>query len=131
MSNLQEFLLEASVEDCIKEILVSERLKGNGFKIKAMSNEQYKRFQKLCISQKNGKRHFNDSKMKEMMLIECVVEPNFSDAAWIQKAGCATPEQLLNKVLLPGEIERIVGEISELSGFGQDLEQAVEEAKNC
>lgn len=131
MGSLQDFLLEASVEECTKDIPVSERLKGNTFKIRAMSNEQYKRFQKLCISQRNGKRHFDDGRMKEMMVVECVVEPNFNEAAWIKKAGCVTPEQLVNKILLPGEIERIVNEISVLSGFGHDLEQAIDEAKNC
>lgn len=130
MSSLQEFLLEASIEESTKDIYVSERLKDFTFKIKPMNNEQYKRFQRLSLTQSKGQRYFNEMKMKELMTVECVVEPNFNDASWIQKAGCATPEQLLNKVIQPGELERIVDEISKFSGFNKDLEEAIEEAKN-
>jgi hypothetical protein len=130
MSTLQEFLLEASAELETKEVLVSERLKAHPFRIKAMDNAQYNRFQRVCLSQKKGERKFDDAKMKLAMVAECVVEPLFASAEWVKKSGCATPEQLVSKVLRPGEIERLAGEISLLSGFGQEVEAAVEEAKN-
>lgn len=131
MSTLQEFLLEAAVELETKAIVVSERLKAHPpFVIRAMDNAQYTRFQRVCVTQKKGERKFDDAKMKLGMIAECVVEPCFASADWLKKAGVSTPEQLVSKVLRPGEIEHLAGEISLLSGFGQQLEEAVEEAKN-
>lgn len=130
MSTLQEFLLEASTELETKKIVISDRLSAWPFVIKAMDNAQYTRFQRVCITQKKGERKFDDAKMKVAMIAECTVEPSFASAEWLKKAGCATPEQLVSKVLRPGEIERMAGEISLLSGFGQQLDEAVEEAKN-
>ena len=66
----------------------------------------------------------------EQLIINYTVDPNFKDAEVVKKAGCMTPEQLVNKVLLAGEVATLVEEISALSGFDKDLEELREEAKN-
>jgi hypothetical protein len=130
MSTLKEFLVEAATELETRELVISDRLRKWPFTIRAMDNAQYTRFQRVCVTQKKGERKFDDAKMKVSMVAECTVQPHFADAEWLKQAGCGTPEQLVSKVLRPGEIERLAGEISLLSGFGQQLEEAVEEAKN-
>ncbi len=57
-----------------------------------------------------------------------VVEPNLKDPALKEKFGGATPEDTLNAILLPGEIEELDRAIEKLSGYRQDT---IDEVKNA
>jgi hypothetical protein len=60
-------------------------------------------------------------------ILEGVKEPNLRDAALMKHFGAATPYDLVNKLLLPGEQDALYENIQELSGYGDD---AVQEVKN-
>ncbi len=79
---------------------------------------------------RHRKINFDIKRFNELVVINNTVEPNFKDAESIRTAGCTTPEQFLYKSLLAGEISELSNRISQLSGFDQNLEQAVDEAKN-
>lgn len=53
-----------------------------------------------------------------------------ADRFTLKKLNCSTAEQYLNKVMLAGEIERLAREIFVFSGFGQNINELIEEAKN-
>lgn len=135
MSKLMDFLVSNPTENLTEEIIVSDRFKDGEeilkFKIKAVSPEDFSDLQKQCTKVgKKGKVNFDSKMFNEQLVINYTVDPNFRDAESIKKAGCMTPEQLLNKVLLAGEVATLVEEISALSGFDRDLESLREEAKN-
>ncbi len=135
MSKLTDFLLNNTVENLTEEVIVSDRIKVDGeilkFKIKAVNPEEFSGLQKQCTKVgKKGKVNFDSKMFNEQLIINYTVDPNFKDAEFVKKAGCMTPEQLVNKVLLAGEVAILVEEISALSGFDKDLEELREEAKN-
>lgn len=131
MSGLMDFLLENPVDDVTAEVIISQRLMGKPFKISAMSSPEFTEYQKAATKIHKGKRVSFDSKLfNETLVINHTLNPNFKDAEFIKKAGCMTPAQLLNKVLLAGEIAELAAKISELSGFDEDMDDLVDEAKN-
>lgn len=135
MSTLQDFLNSNPVDNLTDEVPISDRFKdkkGNllKFKIKAMDDTAFEEIRKRSM-QRVGKNR-TELKLKEFnsaIAISHTLEPNFKDAESIKKLGCATPEEYLSKVLLPGEIVKLSDEIQQLSGF-KSLDELVEEAKN-
>jgi hypothetical protein len=131
MSALQDFLLENVIDNITETVEISARLKGKPFTIRAMTGKEFTEYQQAATKIHKGKRvDFNTALFREKVIINHTVEPNFKDAAFIKKAGCMTPEQLLNKVLLAGEISELHSRISSLSGFDAEMDDMVDEAKN-
>ena len=135
MSKLMDFLVNNTVENLNEEVVISDRFKVDGeilkFKIKAVTPDEFSDLQKQCTKiGKKGKMNFDSKMFNEQLIVNYTVEPNFKEAEAIKKAGCITPEQLLNKTLLAGEVATLVEQISTLSGFDKDLEELREEAKN-
>lgn len=131
MSQLLQFLVENPVDNLTEEVIVSPRLAKFPFKIKGMTGPEFSEYQKLATKIARHKKVEFDSKVfNELVVVNHTVEPNFKDADSIKKAGCQTPEQFMYKSLLAGEISELAQRISALSGFDNDMEDTVEEAKN-
>lgn len=135
MSKLMDFLVSNPIENLTEDIIISDRFKVGEeilkFKIKAVSPDEFSELQKQCTKVgKKGKVNFDSKMFNDQLVINYTVEPNFRDAEAIKRAGCMTPEQFLNKVLLAGEVAALVEEISTLSGFDKDLDSLREDAKN-
>lgn len=136
MSTLQDFLNANPIDNVTDEVVVSPRFKdkdGNvlKFKIKAMTNQKFDELRKKFTNVKKGRKvEFDAHGFNTAVVIEHTVDPDFKDASSIQKLGCRTPEEYLNRVLLAGEIATLVQKIHELSGFDVEMEELVEEAKN-
>jgi hypothetical protein len=136
MSTLQDFLNAHPIDGLTDEVVVSSRFKDKDgkllkFKIKAMTNKTFDDLRKRYTRVGKGRKvEFDAQGFNNAVVIEHTLDPDFKDAASIQKLGCSTPEEYLNKVLLPGEIATLADKISELSGFDVDMDTLVEEAKN-
>ena len=136
MSTLQEFLNAHPIDGLTDEVVVSNRFRGpNGevlkFRIKAMTNQTFDDLRKRYTRIGKGRKvEFDAQGFNNAVVIEHTLDPNFKDAESIKKLGCATPEEYLNRVLLPGEVATLAQKISELSGFDVEMEELVEEAKN-
>lgn len=126
---LEEFLLSNPpvMEDQVK---VSDRIP-QLFTIKAMDNETYATLQKQHSKIfRKGKMSFDGQGFNIGLILECCIKPNFKSAEFVKKAGCVTPEQVVKKLLLPGEIVNLAAYIQELSGFDKDTEELKDEVKN-
>lgn len=131
MGTLLEFLVQNPVDDVTEKVVVSKRLERFPFTIKAMTGREFGEYQKLAAAiGKKKKVSFDTQKFNEQVVINHVVEPNFRDAESIKVAGCTTPEQFMYRSLLAGEISELATRISVLSGFDEDIEETIEEAKN-
>lgn len=136
MKTLQEFLNANAVEGLTKEIAVSERIKDeNGelykFKIKTMTQKELDNLRaKSTTYGKGNKKIWDNAKFNSAVVINNTIYPNFKDAENLKKLGAVTPEDYLDKVLLAGEINRLSIEIMSFSGFNQDINELIEQAKN-
>jgi hypothetical protein len=128
--SLYDFLAETSVENIMEEISVSSRIPEK-FKIKPISNKDFNLLQNQCkkMDFKSKEMKFDSGKFNEQLVINCCIYPDFRNSDFITRVGVNSPEQLINKVLLCGEISEISEKIQALSGFG-DNDEAKEEVKN-
>lgn len=131
MSTLQEFLNANPVDNLTSEVTVSPRFNGLKFKIKAMTNREFDDIRKRSMRVVKGRKvEFDAQAFNTAVIVNHTLDPDFKDAASIQKLGCTSPEDYLNKVLLSGEIATLAAEIQKLSGFDVGMDELVEEAKN-
>lgn len=132
MNALQQFLTTNTIDNLVQEINLGGRLKEFTFKIKAMTGNQYNDYQALCIENPNSpkKRRFNTKKFNELIVVNCVIEPNFKDPEWMKALGVADATSAMYKTLLAGEITQLADAALKLSGFDHDVEEEMQEAKN-
>lgn len=130
MTDLENFLELPDVTEITEEIFVNDRL--GKMTIKPMTQEQFNDYGKRCKSKinKKGSMDFDSAKFNLLVVAGQTIKPNFNNAELLQKAGCATASEFIQRKLLPGEISTIASKIQALSGFDTDLEEDIEEAKN-
>lgn len=132
---LTEYLLQNSdVSNITAEVNVSKRFNDAGFKfeIRAMTQDEFGSYQKAAtkLDAKGKKTEFDNARFNAMMIENHCINPDFKSSDFLKKLGVATPRQAINKVLLAGEVIELGSKITELSGFDNDLNDEVEEAKN-
>ena len=100
-------------------------------KVRPMNIEKYNEFQNRCRGKmtKNGVS-FDTTKFNTLVVANQVVEPDFSSVSFLQRVGCSTPVEFINRKLLPGELVDIADAIISLSGFETDINKDIDEAKN-
>ncbi|MEG0729075.1 MAG: hypothetical protein RR420_05555 [Anaerovoracaceae bacterium] len=131
---LEDFLVGTDIENITKKIKISDRFPDEEkfyFEIKAMTFPEKEDLRRSCTKTNNqGRKVFNDKKFSKMIIIQQTLHPKFNSVELMKKAKCFTPEECVDKLLLSGEQETLIQQISELSGFDNPLKQLVEEAKN-
>lgn len=129
MSSLDNFLELGISKDITKEISFTVSGKEYTVKIRAMSEEEHREFQKRAtmVSKKNFS--FDLGKYNSLAIPTCIVEPNFNSAEFLEKAKCVSAWDFINSRFPAGVVEDIAQQIQELSGF-KPFELEVEEAKN-
>ena len=130
MNSLEDFLALPDIKDIEEEVFVSKRV--GKFRVKPMTQDQFKEYQRQSTSKINKKGvDFDIAKFNLAMVAGQTVYPNFNDKTLLDKAGCALGTELIKKKLLSGEIAELAKEIQRISGFEDDtMEEDIEEAKN-
>ncbi len=130
MSALLEFLAANDVSDITEEVKVSNRFPEK-FKIKALTQSKFNEIQKKCQSRVNKDgASFDTGKFNMNCILEGCVYPNFSDVGFVNTLKASTPTEAITKCMLPGEITDLAKAILSLSGFDDDINDDIEEAKN-
>lgn len=132
MSRLDDFLNMPDVDEITKVVNVGGRI-GN-ITIKAMTNGQFSRMRKRCSTEdkKTKVPKLDAEKFNITLIANQVTEPDFNDADFLEKVGCATGEEFLARKFTPGEITDMATAVMEVSGFltSDEDEDPVESAKN-
>lgn len=129
--DLMSFLREQPIETLQQEVSLGGRLKDFTFKIRPMSAKQFYKYQQIATTIK-GKNSvdFNTDRFNELVILNHVIEPNFRNAELVSSMNVSTPEELLNKYFLGGELVTLAEKISEISGFDKTDKELEEEVKN-
>ena len=132
MNKLMEFLASNPVDNVVKTIKLEGRLKDFELKAKALSGKKYNEFQTIALENPGSskKRTSPPTRFQELIILDCLVDPNLKDVEFLKKLGVATPQEALYKVFLSGEITQIAEAILKISGFDEDIEILEEEVKN-
>ena len=136
-NDLMTFLLENQDMSSIRsEVYPSDRFTKacKPFTVRAMTSDEWETWQKKAnkITYRKGKptNDYNSKMFNSTCIVECTIEPNFKNAEFVRQAGVTTPEQLIDKLLLPGEQLTLFQEIWALSGFDNSLDELKDEVKN-
>jgi hypothetical protein len=115
------------------EILRLSELYGSPFVVtcKALSPEKYEEVQDMALDVQGKDVDLDVNLLQLFVVLEGVCDdaekPMFKNKDLMAKFKAQTPKELVRKILLSGEIANLYGEISQLSGFGDN---AVKEVKN-
>ena len=129
MSKLEDFLGLVDVSEIRQSIFVELSGKKLELVIRPLTEQEHQNIQKRCQVMVKNRMVFGTGKYNENLLQACIVEPNFSDAAFLEKVGCMTAIDFLKKKFPAGVLMDIGSQIQTLSGF-ETIELEVDEAKN-
>lgn len=129
MSELEQFLALPDVDSIEEEVFVSERI--GTCKVRAMTAEDFKIYQRKAGGKFTKKgTEFDTTKFYVAMIAGQTITPNFESPELLKQCNCINGEQLVSKKLLMGEIIKLASKIQEISGFGEDINEDIEDAKN-
>lgn len=134
MGKLQEFLMESDIR--IEKTEVSISPFPFPFVIQSITEEENKAIRKSCQRSSFDKRtrqkqtETDTDLYNNRLIAACCVEPNFKDAALQEKYGVRGAEDLINRILNPGQYTDLLLAIQEINGFTDDMNDLREEAKN-
>lgn len=130
--NLQQFLNTRNITEPQK-VVISNRIvidnKPAEFTIRAINETEAEEIMQRCVSRTKKGSNLNNSRYMRLVAIEGTIDPNFKDSDSLSQLGCATLEDYIKKVLLPGEIAVLAEKILDISGYNS-LDSLKEQAKN-
>ncbi|AET70765.1 Phage XkdN-like protein [Desulfosporosinus orientis DSM 765] len=140
MKDLQAFFANNARSDLNKEIVVSERFKGQDGKpmawkihsITEAENEEYRKGATRRIKGKNGTQQteIDQNIYLAKIIVASVSFPDLKNAELQRSYGVMGAEELLRKMLFPGEYAALVQQVQEINGFDQGMEDLMDEVKN-
>ena len=137
MSNIIDLLLNTEVDKIERPFKIIEiprlsQLLGGEFKVmcRALTVSKHEDIQEMCINKKTNEIDVNKMQMKTV--IEGVLD---LEGKWLfknkdiqKKFKAPTPDELVKKLLLSGEMAKLFEVIADLTGFGEG--GIIEEVKN-
>ena len=131
---LQTYDIEANLDE---EVIFSARFLDEAGKpipatVRPMSLKEYNGYQKNATKVgRHGKVDFDSETYFSTIIINHTVSPDFKNKETLEKAGCLTSLQYLNKVFNAGEIAELAKEIQRVSGFDDEtIEDLKAKVKN-
>ena len=134
MGKLQDFLMESDIRAERAEIQIAPF--PFPFVIQSITEGENKAIRRSCqktdVDKRTRQRRTEtDTDLYNSRLVAaCCVEPNFKDAALQEKYGVRGAEDLINRILNPGQYTDLLLAIQEINGFSDDINDLREEAKN-
>ncbi|WP_248930136.1 phage tail assembly chaperone [Paenibacillus hamazuiensis] len=140
MSDLRVFYAQNAAIDITEEVVVSERFKDEQgqpvpWKLRSMTEAENEECRKAATRRVKGKNGMyvpetNSEEYIARLVVASVVFPNLKDAELQSSYGVLGAENLLRKMLLPGEYTTLIQKVQELNGFDQDINELVDDVKN-
>ena len=124
---ISDFLVKNNVGNVLeKEVIVSDRFVDEEdnhipFKIRNISPEELADIERLAKG--------NDALASSHLVASCCIEPNFKEIELQNHYGVRSAVNLVDKVLLAGEIQNLSTSILKLSGYGKSFDMLVQDAK--
>lgn len=139
MSNLSLFFAQNVVSEISEEVIISSRFKDEAgkpvlWKLRSMTEDENEAIRKS--SQRKIKERgivtldTNSDEYLAKLVVASVIFPDLKDAELQKSYGVLGADQLLRKMLLPGEYATLLQKVQEINGFDRDVNDLAEEVKN-
>lgn len=123
ISNLESLLASKRVnpDETIKATFFVERFNQEvEISFKRLSYSKYKYYKRAATERKRGVEVFDGDKYRSSIILDCLVDPDFTKKEFLDTFGAPNGEVGLNMIFLPGEIISIGELILKESGFSED-----------
>ncbi|MNW42423.1 Phage XkdN-like protein [compost metagenome] len=139
MGNLSLFFAQNVVSELTEEVVISNRFKDKDsraipWKLRSMTEEENEAIRKS--SQRKIKEKgvvtidTNSDEYLAKLVMTSVVYPDLKDAELQKSYGVLGADQLLRKMLLPGEYATLLQKVQSINGFDKDVNELADEVKN-
>ena len=65
-----------------------------------------------------------------VLVYQCCLEPNLKDKELQDGFGCSFPIDIVNKLMLPGEVALLATELTKAAGYDSELIKVIDNIKN-
>ena len=141
MSDFSIFMAGNVANNEIVKYVATKRIKHKGkpveWELKPISSSLDESIRKECtkkvpIAGKRGQynQETDTDKYIGKLCVACTVYPNLNDAELQDSYGVKSGDELLKKMLLPGEYTEYKAKVMEVNGYDMSMEELVDEAKN-
>lgn len=141
MSDFSVFMASNVAADEVVKYVATKRIKNKGkpveWELKPVSSSLDEAIRKECtkkvpIAGKRGQFNMETDTDKYIgkLCVACTVYPNLNDAELQDSYGVKSGDELLKKMLLPGEYTEYKAKVMEVNGYDMSMEELVDEAKN-
>ena len=141
MSDFSVFMAGNVTKDEVVKYVASKRFAVKGkpveWELKAVNSDLDEVIRKECtkkvpIAGKRGQftQETDTDKYIAKLCVACTVYHNLNDAALQDSYGVKSGDELLKKMLLPGEYTEYKAKVMEVNGYDMSMEELVDEAKN-
>ncbi|WP_130861431.1 phage tail assembly chaperone [Bacilliculturomica massiliensis] len=140
--SLKSFLKQSAILPENQKVVVSNRFvdedgKPEEWEIQPITATENDKLMEECMKRVAvaGKRgQFTETmdrgKYMRYLAAACVVYPNLNDPEIQNSYGAMSAEELIGKMLFPGELTALLAAVNEMTGFDAPIEDKVDEAKN-
>ena len=129
MARLDDFLGLMDVTEIRETVSVKVGDRAFDFVVRPITEQEHTEFQRRSQNINRNKVSFDSSKYTDLVLGNCIIEPNFNDDAFLTKVNCVNGVEFLKKKLPAGAIVELSSQIQRLSGF-DSYEVEIDNAKN-
>ncbi len=140
MADLKSFFAENAIKaDNVKYVAsqrFTEKDKPIEWELQVVSNDDIEKMRKSCTRSKFNPKtkeyntSFDSAQFNNAMVCASVVFPDLNDAALQDSYGVIGAEELIRKMLTPGEYTDLIAAVSETCGFQSDMADKIKTAKN-
>lgn len=140
MADLKGFFAQNTIkQDNVKFALSKRFLDENGkpyeWELRALNADESEQIRRECTRRVKVKGNqytmeIDNEALAIKMMVASIVFPNLNDKALQDSYGVMGAEQVLKKMLNVGEYSVLSNKISEINGFGESMDELVEEVKN-
>ena len=129
MGKLDDFLGLTDVSEIRQTVSVEVGDKTLELVVRPITEQEHSEFQRRSQNINKNKVTFDTSKYTDLILDNCIIEPNFNEEAFLKKVNCMRGVDFLKQKLPAGAIMEISSQIQKLSGF-ESYEVEIDNAKN-
>lgn len=140
MADLKGFFAQNAIKQDNVKFVVSKRfIDENGnpheWELRALSAGESEIIRRECTRRVKVKGNqytmeIDNEALAIKMMVASIVFPNLNDKGLQDTYGVMGAEQLLSKMLTVGEYSLLSSKITEINGFGESMDDLVDEAKN-
>lgn len=140
MSDLSMFFAQNAEAGVTEEFEVSDRFvdkegKPAKWKLRSITEDENQELRKSVTKRVKGKGGMYTSETDtneylSKMVVACVIYPDLKNAELQKSYGIMGAENLLRKMLLPGEFTNLMERVTTMNGFDRDMNELTEDVKN-